>query len=410
MSDKKLHVGFNWILYTLASACRPDEFPLTVSGHKSVIDVTLRHPRVKANLGINSYVARMYADDFPDMLKLVKTGVENGQFEITSMTHSEDIISWLPFDEMAREVEWNLETLQEVFGVTPIGAYNPEQSWDPFSGKLLLDAGIEWLAISNWQLYKMAYPKIDDQSDLYTPALLRTIEDKKIKTVFNSLEPGNWGASKEFPHGPGIFIWEYLNGTRDYEHLPDAFNRLSTMNTDGNMLVLFCQDSEDFWRSPYFGFTTLTQKQMEERFDRLLSLLESLPYIEFVTISEYLEKVPPKKTYYVRPSVGLFDRDGFGIWDRGAFNQAYPLNIQCDRAGEDIRHAELLARIARKKGNDTGRVDALIKEAWQSLGLAKTSSGRGYGNTEPFTMWCSDYANKALKLAGEATDEVIELL
>ena len=81
MSDKKLYVGFNWILYTLASVCRPDEFPLTVSGHKSVMDVMLRHPRIKANLGINSYVARMYADEFPDLLGLVKTGVESGQFD-----------------------------------------------------------------------------------------------------------------------------------------------------------------------------------------------------------------------------------------------------------------------------------------------------------------------------------------
>jgi hypothetical protein len=118
----------------------------------------------------------------------------------------------------------------------------------------------------------------------------------------------------------------------------------------------------------------------------------------------------PKTERYIRPSVGLFDRDGFGIWERGAFNQAYPLNIQCNRAGEDIRHAQLFCRAARKKGKDTTRADALIERAWQSLSLAKTASGRGYGNTEPFTMWCSDHAATAMKLAEEALDSALELL
>ncbi|HIJ64894.1 MAG TPA: hypothetical protein HPP77_03005 [Candidatus Hydrogenedentes bacterium] len=352
----------------------------------------------------------MYDEKFPDMVELVKAGVENGQFEVTSMTHSEDIISWLPRDEMAREIAGNLNALETTFGVRPKGAYNPEQSWDPFSGKLMLDAGIEWVAISNWQLSEMSYPKIENARDLYTPAYVRTVEDGTIKAVFNSLEPGYWGVSKEFGHGPGVFIWEYLNGSRDSDHIPNALERLQAANADGDMLLLFCQDSEDFWRSPYYGLTTLSQQDMEERFDRLLSLLESLPYIEFVTISEYLERVSPGKTYYVRPSVALFDRDGFGIWERGAFNQAYNLNIQCNRAGEDIRHAELLARIARKKGKDTRRVDSLLEESWQHLGLAKTASGRGYGNTEPFTMWCSDHANTAMKRAREALDEAIDLL
>jgi len=75
MRKQKLYVGFNWIVYTLASICRPDEFPLTVSGQRSMMKVTLKHTQVRANLGINSFVARLYKKEFPEMLDLAKKGV-----------------------------------------------------------------------------------------------------------------------------------------------------------------------------------------------------------------------------------------------------------------------------------------------------------------------------------------------
>jgi len=297
------------------------------------------------------------------------------------MTHSEDIISCLPYDEMIREVVWNIDTLDKVFGVRPKGAYNPEQSWDPFSGKVYLDSGIEWIAISKRQLYKMGYPEVEDERELFMPAYLRTVEDQRIKAVFNSLEPGHWGVPDDFRYGPGVFLAEYLHGRQDDKLMPSALERLREMNVNGKMLILTCEDSEDFWRSPFYGLTHLSQHDMKKRFDRFLLFLESLPYVEFITISEYLQKVSPEKVYYIRPSVGLFNRDGFGIWERGMFNQAYNLNIQCNRIGEDIWHAELLMRLAKKKGRDTVRVEGLIREAWENLGLARTASGRGYRTT-----------------------------
>jgi hypothetical protein len=149
---------------------------------------------------------------------------------------------------------------------------------------------------------------------------------------------------------------------------------------------------------------------MEERFDSFLTMLESLPYVEFVTISEYLQRVPPEKEYFVRPSVGFFDRDGFGLFTRGIANQAYNLAIQSDRAGEDIRHAELLMAIAESKGKDTTQVKAMIREAWETLGIAKTASGKGYAVNDPFTLWCSDHAVRAQKQAQAALEKAIALL
>lgn len=432
--QKKLYVGFNWIVYTLGSSCRPDEFPLTISGQKSVMDVTLKHPRAKANLSINSYVARMYEKDFPDMIKLVKKGVDSGQFEVTSMTHSEPIMSTLPYDEMVREVKWNLDTLGKVFGVRPRGAYNPEQSWDPFSGKIYLDAGVEWIAISNWQLYSTGYPRIEDNRDVFRPAYLKTVDGGRIKAVFNSLDVWQWGVPPDFRYGPNTFVQQYLHGHEDETITFPAFERLQKMNTDGDMLHLHCQDSENFWRAPYHGrkgygkirrhdgtFSghsypmKLTQHEMEERFDKLLTFLESLPYVEFVIISDYLQNVAPQKEYFVRSSAGHFYVDGLGMWERGLYDQAsYNLNIQCNRAAEDIRNAELVTRLAKAKGKDTSYIEAIIKEAWENVGLARTASGRsscgGQNKNEPLTMWCADHANKALQQAQEAIDEATKLL
>lgn len=405
MPDRKLYFGFNWVVYTLASICTPDQFPLTVKGQRSVIEGTLKHPRVKANLCINSYVARLWQREAPEMIDMVKEGVRRGQFEITSFTHDENILSDLPYDEIVRQVKLNVETQEEVFGVRPRGANNPEMSWDPVTGKVFLDCGLEWVAISNWQLFKLAHPAPSSKADLYRSAYLHTIEDARIPAVFTSLEPGSWRAGDDLP-APGLKLASYWAGRIDESHIGPALASMQEINDRGDLFILHAEDSEDFWRAPYFHQTGLTQEQMEARFDRALCILESTPFVEFATVSEYLAQHPAERTHYVRPSVGFFDRDGFGIWERGMFNQAYNLNLQCDRAREEIHHAELMIELAEKLGGDAGRARELVRQAWEKYGLSRTASGRGYGTTEAFTVWSSDLAVGAFKLAREAISAV----
>ena len=440
MNERKLYVGFNWILYGLHGGCTGDELPNMISGQKSVVMGTLEHSRVRANLGINDWSIAQYQDSHPEMIDLIRSGLEDSRFELTSMTHMEPILSLIPYGEMKREVELNVQTLEKTFGRRPTGAYNPEMGWDPVSAKVLLDNGLSWIVLSNWQLYKLSSPRISSEDQMYRPAQINAIDDRQITGVFASLEKGDWNIPHEIP-GPGIYLHRYLLGRKRAEpqhrparqdphtrlqgfpaddfdvdtldHLVPAMERLQSMNRNGDMLVLFCFDSETFWREPYLGTINLSQGDMERRFSRFLGELENLPYVEFTTVGDYLRNVQPEFQCYIQPSVGLFDRDGFGIWERGAVNQAYSLNIQCHEAADMIRSVQTLVDVARMLGRDVGDAESLIESAREDLSIARQSSGRGYGPIGWFTNWCSESAVAAIEkmerahsiLIGGSSDE-----
>ena len=93
---------------------------------------------------------------------------------------------------------------------------------------------------------------------------------------------------------------------------------------------------------------------------------------------------------------------GWNTWHEGNYEQALPLNIQCDRATEDIHNAESIVLLADKLGADTARSQALIDEAYERLMKAKLHAGRGYNTREEITVWCGEHAVAASRLAREA--------
>jgi hypothetical protein len=253
------------------------------------------------------------------------------------------------------------------------------------------------------------------KAELFRPHQLHTVEGGLIPAAFASMEPGGWMAGPDLP-GPSLNLAQIFNARRGFSHLRAGLDELEALNTQGDMFVLHAQDCEDFWRGPYLNATRrqattemgtgIASEEMVARFEEALSVLEDTPYIEFNTVSEFMARHKPQGDYYIRPSVGFFDRDSFGIWDRGMWNQASGLNHNCDRAIEEIHHAEMLLGVAKKLGTDNPRSEALVREAWDSYGMSRTSSGRGYHTTEPFGLWCNDFAVKAYKLAHEAVEAI----
>lgn len=401
--EPKLHVAFNWVIYMASSFTGPDEWFLTMdNATKPLLRILERHPRVRANLSLGGWVSRWIRDNRPEVAEMIRQGVKEGRYEIVNRPYFHATMSMLAYDEAADQVRRSVEINQEVWGVHPVGAHHNGWPWDPVTGKALLDNGIQYQLLANWQLYHYTDPPVADHAATYRAARVHTVGESQIPALWVSFSKGDIGVPQEMC--PAYFL-QVLQGKKPMRQFQQGVERIQAMNQQGDMLALFFSDSETFWREPYTGASGLSQAEMEARYDEMLSYLESLPYVEFTLCKDYVAAFPPRSTYYLRPSVSPFGPgQGFDTWVDGAFKQAYNLNIQCARATEDIHTAESILRFARKLGADVSKAEAQLEEAWQHLMLSKTAVGRGLAPKEAITLWCDEHAISASRLAREAID------
>ena len=397
----RLHIAFNWVIYMTGSANSPDEWLMTVEhSTRRMLELFEKHPRVRSNLSIGGWVSRHIQDNHRDVADMIRAGVKRGQYEITNRPYFHAIASMIPYDEAVMQIKKSLDINEEIWGQRPVGAHHAEFPWDPVTGKMLLDLGVQWQLLANYQRYRLSHPAVAEYQDIYRAAKVKTIEGGEITAAFVSFEKGADGIPDDLC--PAAFL-KTIHGSRPVNRFQADIEQIQRLNRDGDMMALFFGDSEMFWRSPFTGSTGLTREEMEERYEQVMKILEAIPYVEFVTVSEYLRKFPARSSCYIRPSVSLFSPGkGWNTWHEGNYEQALPLNIQCDRATEDIHNAESIVLLADKLGADTARSEVLIAEAYERLMKAKLHAGRGYNTREEITVWCGEHAVAASRLAREA--------
>lgn len=172
----KLHIAFNWVIYMTGSANSPDEWLLTVENStKQMLELFEKHPRVKSNLSIGGWVSRYIQDHHPDVADMIRAGVKRGQYEITNRPYFHAIASMVPYDEVIMQIKKSLDINEEIWGQRPAGAHHAEFLWDPVTGKMLLDLGVKWQLLANYQRYRLSYPEITEFQDIYRAARVKTI-------------------------------------------------------------------------------------------------------------------------------------------------------------------------------------------------------------------------------------------
>lgn len=403
--ERKLHVAFNWVIYMASSFQPPEEWFKTIDRSTGpLLDIYDQHRRVKSNFSVGGWVARWLSENRPDFVERLRGGVAEKRFEIVNRPYFHATMSMLAYDEAADQIQRSMDINERIWGVRPVGAHHNGWPWDPVTAKALVDSGVAYQLLANWQLVNYTDPPLNDLEATYRAAKLRTIEESTISSLFVSFSRDDIGIPQEM--SPLHFL-KVLSGKRPVDHFKRGIERIQESNTEGDKLVLLFNDSEVFWRDPHTGATGLTQLEMEDRFEEILSFLEDCPYVEFTTCQDYLKKFPPTQTYFLRPSVSPFSPgQGFDAWADGAFKQAYNLNIQCARATEDIHITESVIRLAEKMGADVEPAKSILENARENLMLSKTAVGRALAPREAVSIWCAEYALSASREARRAIDAI----
>ena len=188
----------------------------------------------------------------------------------------------------------------------------------------------------------------------------------------------------------------------------NALKKIRDFIKDENILVLNKADAEKIWickqetigqmKNPYY------EPRKMEILDQAFKAIKELPFIEFTTIGEYLEKFEPEKTVFLRTMAGNWDMSG---WLRGSER----LHLLFHEAREEIRNAECMIILSDKLGMNTEEAKRKLEEARKSFLEAQNSSGYATSAFKSYPYSYGILANhelalKAKNLAREAVEKI----
>lgn len=299
-------------------------------------------------------------------LELVKEGVADGQFELLGSTLSQNIIYSVDSAvDNQMQIKLHRQLIEHVFGVSPVGFWNPERVWDPELTDLIAGNGYRYtfVEIPILSASGVWYPRIRG------PHLVSGSEHDLV------LIPDD------------IDFRNAVNG-RDPVRAVSYLKVLNRRDEDDIYLVVYAEDAEatGLWdleagRSPAAAWESMR---------RVLVRLIEEPQVRITKISDFLvEKqqhakpittVPGQASWMIGPSVEKGYADWFD-YNANASDIKYVRNLY-NEISEEISRVEGL--VGEQQNQAVGN---LIKHARHTLAIAQYEFAAVGAGTKGVSMW-----------------------
>lgn len=347
-------------------------------GYAPLLEQLDRHPGIKANLFIEGVTLKAINERRPDLIRLIRKGIDRNQLEIGTYTFNHPVLTLIPYEDCYRQIEEGVKANREILGVNQMGFMLPEQAWDPSMPKILEDLGIQYLIIGG-SIVTRDYPDLQIQ-DLHKPCIMRGIFSSKVVGLSMTAPSGIKGDDEYYVEG-GIVQGPDQN-VMDFRKRVD---QLKACAGDENVLML-CKNDAEFvyemslasiygrsWDRNGYG-RHMGESIKDLAFERAARMgdgwarMEQMADIRFVTVGEFVAANKPAFDFILKPS----GRKDYTEWLDGSEKVDY---MWCE-ARNEIKTAEYTLLLARKMGFDTAKSQDLLHDAWLKLLKAEISTGR----------------------------------
>jgi hypothetical protein len=305
------------------------EKSLTASrtAYRGLLRVLRSHPTLPVNIQISGTLIDALKWLDPEPLQLIWEGLRAGQFELLGSTYAQNVPYASDDWDNARQIDLHQEVLHETFGVTPVTFWNPGGCWRQSLLPVISGAGYRFTLVEDYVLAqaRLAEPVVVT-SQVGAHILTLVYDDQQLKHLFNFAV---WFGR------PGQ-LQTYLMRRAEQ---PNAFNHCLAYAEDGEALGMWG------WHEG------VVPNQTWHRLDQVLSLLEALPEIQLI----HLTNAPP--------SAGNLSPipDGSATWMDFALEE--PEHPEYEEGFEDwFDFNERSPKLARYR-----EFFAEIREAWQTL-------------------------------------------
>lgn len=233
--------------------------------YKGLLRVLRSHPSLPVNIQISGTLIHALQWLDPEPLQLIWEGLRAGQFELLGSTYAQNVAYASDDWDNERQINMHLEVLHETFGVTPVTFWNPEGSWRQSLLPLIAGAGYRFTLLEDFTLAqaRLAEPVVVT-SQVGAHILTLVYDDQQLKHLFNFAV---WFSR------PGQ-LQSYLMSRADH---PNASQHC----------LAYAGNAEAMG---YLGWQEgIVPNQVWHRLDQVLSLLEALPEIQLI----HLTNAPP---------------------------------------------------------------------------------------------------------------------
>jgi len=395
----------------------PKEIPRVIKeSYLPTLKGLLKIPRSRIAFNVTGVTLEILEKEYPEIIDLIKKGIEKGQFELMGFAYSQPILPLIQEIDINLHIKKHLELLERLLGVkNPQGFFLPEAAWSPNLAPILRKFGFSWTMIDydhlvlsqtaagesvsierkpigftergmhffTASIFKqiaslptLALKLRHDISDPdFEPVIIQgagaEISAVLMKQVWTPLY---FGASLA---APKVFRW--LFGPTRFQ------KRLKKMAKSEKVKGLVIPFGSDFEIIGYRG--NIPASIPVEKFLDFVSWATNEKDINLTTPTVYLKKNPPKKKVYLRTGSWAPDRS-LKVWDQDPDDKK--LNRLCDEA------RSYLIRAGDSKE---------AQEGWHHLLLAENSDGRGWNPVPERRLFCYEHALKAIEIGKRLTEK-----
>ncbi len=228
---------------------------------KGLLRVLRSHPAIPVNIHISGTTVSALQWLDPEPLQLIWEGLRAGQFELLGSTYAQSIPYSSDAWDTARQIELHLKVLHDAFGVTPVTFWNPQRTWRQDLLPVIAANGYRFTLIEDHVLAKaqLAEPVVVT-SQVGAHILTLLYDDHLLRHIFNFAV---W-------FGRPRQLQVYLS--RRAEH-PNVNAHCLTYAEDAGAMGLWG------WQKD------IVPNQTWHRLDQLLTLLEALPDVELIHLT-----------------------------------------------------------------------------------------------------------------------------
>lgn len=236
------------------------------------IKVLESHPKIKFAVHYSGILYEWFMKKHPEFMDLLGKMVKKGQVEVLTGGHYEPILTIIPDEDKLGQVRMASRFIKRNFGKAPLGMWLTDRIWEPNFAKLLPLAGIEYVAVDDYQFISAGIPSSKMHGYFITE------EEGEILKIF----PINNSLRHLIPFRPPEEIIRHLK---------------EMASEDGSAAAVFMDDGEKFG--------VRGESYDEGYLESLLSQVEqNSEWINPMTFSQYLCDFPPRGRIYL-PSGGF---------------------------------------------------------------------------------------------------------
>jgi hypothetical protein len=249
--------------------------------YEPLINQLFEFKEIKITLHFSGNLLEWFLNNKPDFVKKIKIMAKRNQLEIIGGGYYEPIFAIIPYRDKIAQMKKLADLIRQEFGLEVNGAWLSERVWEPNYPSFLNDAGLKYVLVDDNHFRSTG---ITEEGTLYSYI---TEDEGKSLRIF----PINEYVRYLIPWKPTYMTIDYLRKNAD-----EKGDRVAVLMSDAEKMGVWGTTHEICYVE---GQGHQEGDEGKPFIPAFLEQIRRNPWIQTLTLSEYMSKFPAKSLVYL---------------------------------------------------------------------------------------------------------------